>query len=201
MMYISSSAERWWKYLSSSSPIHCTNQSCQGKWHQLQLIPWVKLLKAQNNENQARVQRPTRPRWGAGKKPPWMKTDFSIFFFFFYSKYSCTPGNCEADMRTVTRGARKDPNRKYFVVWKLAWNAFSQKLYQKSNNSGLSGKEGGRGRNFFTRISFFGGFQKVELCNEAEKEQLFIWRRGVGGIFFKTRISLFDGFQKAELCH
>ena len=109
----------------------------------------MKLLKAENKENQAGVQQPTRPRRGAGEKHPLPPTTlpaenrFCFCFVFFYSKFRGSPRTRVVKTQAVASVSKvqdKDffiwrcSKKRYSAVW---WKSFTHALVITQKQQGL----------------------------------------------------------------
>ena len=89
--------------------------------------PWVKLLKAQNMENQVRVQGPTRPWWGAGEKPPQPKTHFSFFTANLGALLAPMRQKCK--QQQVSQRSKKRPKKRIFCSLKSLHESYTITLW------------------------------------------------------------------------
>ena len=126
--------------------LHQTGQQAQHITNEL-FWPLVKLLKVQNKENQAGVQKPTRPWWGAlcRWEAPRPKTDFSLSTANLKAFQAPVRQNCK--QQQVSQRWEKMPQKRLFCSL--------ERLHESWN--------------FKIRISLFGSFQKAEFPYEVEK--------------------------------
>ena len=117
-----------------------------------------KLLKAQNEENQAWVQGLMRPWWSAAEKPPGRK---QIFLFFTANIGALlAPARQKCKQEQVSQRWKKRLEKRIFC---------SLESLHESYTLTLSASGDVHIHNVKIKISLSGDFQKAEFCHEVEK--------------------------------